>query len=244
MSRDLFPSDENCARLHDLYCSKPNGTLFIVCNGPSLNKMDLTLLRGHDFFLLNRGTMLIDRIGEWPTYWAAVNPYVIRDYGNRCYGELGPKPIKFMPKYQWANRKGWENTIWIDNSATRRHFFRDLFGPIREGHTITNIALQIAFHIGYYRVYLIGMDHRYQSDKGPNQLVTQEGPDRNHFDPNYFGPGTEWQMADLAMSEVSYGMAREAFEGIGCIIRDATVDGACTIFEKANFDEVARRHDA
>ena len=59
-----------------------------------------------------------------------------------------------------------------------------------------------------------------------------ETKDPNHFDPNYFAPGENWDAPDLAQSEISYQAARAAFEAAGRKIIDATVNGACTVFEK------------
>ena len=61
-----------------------------------------------------------------------------------------------------------------------------------------------------------------------------EGPDPNHFSPEYFR-GQVWDNPDLERSEASYKVAREVFEAAGRQIVDATLDGACPVFEKADY---------
>jgi hypothetical protein len=47
-----------------------------------------------------------------------------------------------------------------------------------------------------------------------------------------------WDNPDLARSEASYKVAREVYEAAGRQIVDATLDGACPVFEKADYRTV------
>ncbi len=108
---------------------------------------------------------------------------------------------------------------------------------IYEGWTVTYAAIQIAFALGFKRVALVGADHSYSQTGMPNELQTSNGPDSNHFDPNYFGKGTEWQLADLAGSEMAYKMARDVFEKNGKKIFNCTDGGKLEIFERMSLSE-------
>ena len=81
----------------------------------------------------------------------------------------------------------------------------DVTGRVGEGATVTNFALQIAFHMGFEKVVLIGVDHNFASKGDANKTVVSEGDDPNHFMPNYFGKGVKWQLPDLDTSEVNAG---------------------------------------
>jgi hypothetical protein len=65
-----------------------------------------------------------------------------------------------------------------------------------------------------------------------------EGPDPNHFSHAYFGFGQSWDNPDLARSEESYRIALAEFRKDGRSVVDATVNGACTVFPKANWPQV------
>ena len=92
--------------------------------------------------------------------------------------------------------------------------------------------------LGFKEIIIIGMDHRYDYSGPPNQECRLDGPDPNHFIPDYFGNGQTWDNPALAHSEESYSIARVQFEKDGRRIIDATLDGACTIFEKADYQKV------
>ena len=102
-------------------------------------------------------------------------------------------------------------------------------------------------------MFLIGVDHRFFQEGGPNQKVISHGADPNHFTPDYFGnvcvpfffqvnpfshQGTVWQHADLKNSEIAYAIAKKRYEQSGRHIFDATVDGQCNIFPKVEYEEV------
>ena len=102
---------------------------------------------------------------------------------------------------------------------------------------MTHVALQIAYYMGFASVVIIGMDHRYDFAGKPHQVRHHDGPDLNHFSPEYFA-GKDWMNPDLARSETSYTAARRVFEAAGRQIIDATVDGACTVFAKQDYRAV------
>jgi hypothetical protein len=101
--------------------------------------------------------------------------------------------------------------------------------------------MQLAFWMGYRDVVLVGVDHRF-STRGPaHTLVTSAGQDPNHFDPAYFGRGFQWQLPDLATSEIAYALAKQAFEDDGGRIVDATVDGALRVFDRVPLAQALSR---
>ena len=106
---------------------------------------------------------------------------------------------------------------------------------------MTFMALQLAYHLGFKEVVLVGVDHSFATAGPPNQLVTSAGADPNHFDPNYFGRGVRWQLPDLDMSERAYRLARDAFAAAGRTVIDATVGGKLTVFPKADFETITTR---
>jgi hypothetical protein len=92
--------------------------------------------------------------------------------------------------------------------------------------------------LGFSTVILIGLDHRYTFQGKPGEERILQGPDPNHFTPEYFGGGQRWDNPDLAASEIHYQAARTAYEADGRRIIDATVDGACPVFEKSDYRSI------
>jgi hypothetical protein len=92
--------------------------------------------------------------------------------------------------------------------------------------------MQIAYFMGFQKVILVGVDHRFETKGEPHKLIESDAPDPNHFDDTYFGPGYRWQLPDLEMSQLAYSVAGTVFSKSGRQIIDSTVDGALTVFPK------------
>lgn len=103
---------------------------------------------------------------------------------------------------------------------------------------MTYVALQLAFHMGFSQVILIGVDHHYTSTGRPNTTVVSQGEDRDHFHGDYFGKGFRWQLPDLETSERAYRMARTAYERSGRQVLDATIGGRLNVFPKVDYDSL------
>lgn len=107
-------------------------------------------------------------------------------------------------------------------------------GGVREGHTVTHAALQIAYFMGFRQVVIIGMDHNFTQSGPPNAELEMRGADPNHFSPDYFR-GNKWDAPNLAESEISYRAALAAFSAAGRDIVDATDGGHCQVFPKEDY---------
>jgi hypothetical protein len=114
-------------------------------------------------------------------------------------------------------------------------FARDARGRLWEGATVTYVALQLAFHMGFEQIVLVGVDHYFATQGQANKTIVSDGEDRNHFSPEYFGKGFRWQLPDLETSEIAYTMARDAFKQAGREVLDATVGGKLTVFPKVDY---------
>jgi hypothetical protein len=204
---------------------------FILGSGPSLRQTDLSLLENEVTFGLNRIYLLFDQMGFSTTYLVSVNRLVI----EQCAQEIAGLPC---PKFiSWAAREAVELTddMLLLYSAQRPGFHRDITRGVWEGATVTYVAMQVAYYLGFSNVVLIGVDHSFSTSGQAHSIVTSEGDDPNHFDRNYFGKGFRWQLPDLQTSEIAYQMARTAFEAAGREIVDATIGGKLDVFPKADY---------
>ncbi len=206
---------------------------FIIGNGPSLKVTDLSRLQGEFTFGLNRIYLLFPELGFTTTYLVSVNELVL----EQCAAEMQALPL---PKFiTWRARRWFARdpqTLFLDSDYTGpENFSPDLTGRIFEGFTVTYVALQVAFYMGFDQAVLIGVDHSFQSKGTPNTTVVSTGDDPNHFAPNYFGKGFRWQLPDLEGSERAYRLAHTAYEQAGRQVIDATVGGKLTIFPKADY---------
>ncbi len=206
----------------------------LICNGPSLNKMDLGVLNDYHTIGLNKIFLIFERVKLNLSYHVAVNKHVIEQSAGTIENLNCPSFLEFEPGIRHVDRK--EHIYYVKNTPYI-DFYPNIEEPIYQGGTVTFVAMQIAFYLGFKNVYLIGCDHSFAQRGKPNELQTMHGEDVNHFDPNYF-KGQKWQLADLDASEISYFMARLFYEKHGRRIIDSTIDGKLDIFEKIPFEEV------
>lgn len=232
---------QSMARLRALKDVHAGKRAFIIGNGPSLRDTDLSRLKGEFTFGLNRIYLMFPELGFSTTYLVSINDLVI----EQCAAEMAALTL---PKFfAWRSRRHFAGLAdgsdfvlptFLYTSYTGPRFSTDVTGRVWEGATVTNVALQLAFHMGFSEVILIGVDHSFAS-KGPaNTTVVSEGDDPNHFSGAYFGKGFCWQLPDLETSEVGYRMARRAYEQAGRRVLDATVGGKLTIFPKAVYESL------
>lgn len=224
------------AALKDIHKGK---RAFVIANGPSLKYTDMSRLRNEFTFGMNRIYLMFPGLGFSTTYLTVVNDLVI----EQTAGELAALSL---PKFlAWRSRRHFPDNLSISRlptflytSYTGPRFSTDVRGRVWEGATVTNVTLQLAFHMGFQQVILIGVDHNYKTTGKPNATVISQGDDPNHFSPSYFGKGFRWQLPDLDTSEVGYGMARAAYRKAGREILDATIGGKLTIFPKVDYDSL------
>jgi hypothetical protein len=224
------------AQLQQLHQRHRGERCVIIGNGPSLKQTDLSRLAGEMTFATNRFYLLHETLTWQPDYYVAVNKYVVRQFA----ADLCELPVRrlFVPWYVYGLIPPRPHMTWLH----ARHglaFARCVTSGLWTGPTVTYVALQLAFHMGFETVYLVGVDHHYPDAEGqPHQLVTAGRADCNHFDPAYFQPGVRWQLPDLAASEDAYRLAQQAYSQAGRTIYDATVNGRLTIFPKRAFERV------
>lgn len=205
---------------------------FIIGNGPSLKTMDLRPLTHEFTFGLNRIYLLAETMDFAPTFHVTINQLVI----EQCIDDLLAVPsMKFM---SWKARRyiGADAPVALLRSMPGLNFSTDAAWGVWEGATVTYVAMQLAYYMGFQKVILVGVDHNFHTKGPPHKVVVSEGPDPNHFAPNYFGKHFRWQLPDLPTSEKAYTLAREAFEADGRLIVDATVGGMLDVFPKVAYE--------
>ncbi len=206
---------------------------FIIGNGPSLKQTDLTRLRSEYTFGLNRIYLLFPELGFQTSYFVTVNDLVI----EQCWQDICTLS---MPTFlSWRTHhlfpSGDPPASFLYTTYDNPAFARDVRHRVWESATVTYVALQLAYHMGFEQVILVGVDHSSSVPGKANTTIVSQGDDPNHFDPAYFGKGFRWQLPDFETSEIGYRLARQAFEADGRQVLDATVGGKLTIFPKVEY---------
>lgn len=215
------------------------GPMIILGNGPSVNQTPLDDFAAVPAIGLNKINLLFDRVKWRPSLICCVNNLVVKQ--NAEYFRTTELPVFLSWKCRWflGGRPG-PNVHYLKPRGTIE-FSRDPLDWIAgQGGTVTYLAMQMAYALGANPVILFGVDHSFKAE-GPKQAIRKmEGPDPNHFDPNYFAKGTHWGLPNLELSELAYRAAKHAFETDGRRIVDATIGGKLEVYPKISVAEAKR----
>lgn len=214
-----------------------NQDCFIIGNGPSLNKIGIEKLNDYYTFGLNKIFLIQQKIDLSFHYYVAVNRLVVEQSINEINKITCPKFISYTAGKDFF--KGDKNSYFV-KSGRGTFFQKDITQPLSEGHTVTYVALQIAYFMGFKNVYLVGVDHSFKQVGQPNSVEKLENDDPNHFSPDYFR-GMNWNLADLFNSEISYFLAKKYYFEDNRNVFDATTGGKLDIFPKISFEEALQK---
>ena len=226
----------------------------VMGNGPSLNRTDLALLRDEYVWASNRAYLLFDRIDWRPSFWVAVDRRVTPDISpelTALQAELPDTQFFFPDDFLLKGTlQPSENTYWF----TERHdtatfpegaFSFDVAHHVAMVSTVTITALQLAVHLGFNPIYLIGCDTSYvipstaTVENGDERLLlSTEDDDPNHFDRRYFGAGRKWHNPYPERMVKHYEAVRRITEPRGIRIVNLTVGGSLEAFDRQDYEEV------
>lgn len=230
---DLQPQSwRSRSKLKALRGSQSGKKGLILCNGPSLNKVNFESLTGQQKSLhvlgLNKINLLFERTPFRPDGIVCVNPHVL-DQNKKFYNESN---IPLFLDHHCTGSIAMRGNVHFLHSTRTAQFARDVSVSVEQGFTVTYVAMQVMFHLGVRDVALVGCDHSFAT-KGPaNAVVTGSENDANHFDSRYFSSGMKWELPDLAGSEYFYSHAGEVFRANQGSITNCTDGGLLEIFPR------------
>lgn len=234
---DLRPASwSNRRRLRAVRDTAKTDKAVICCNGPSLLKTNFGLLADHDgvaSFGLNKINLLYDKTDWRPDHIVSVNPLVLEQ--NAAFFNESDTPL-FLSSVasRWIRSR--QNTFLLNNTGNRK-FARDVSFAINQGATVTYTAMQVAFHLGYREIALVGCDHNFTNKGAAHKTVVSGEADADHFDPRYFAGGVKWQLPDLVESERQYMLAGAVYEAFGGRVVNCTAGGKLEIFPRMSLEE-------
>lgn len=222
---------------------------FIIGNGPSLNDLDLTKIGNTPAIGVNGIFYKCEEVDWWPRYYTVEDSSVMKENLERIVAF--PAEEKFFPSIYNRFHPHDENVNFFvmnrgfyeaksPNFGVPR-FSTDFAQRAYCGQTVTYINMQLAFHMGFTEVYLIGMDFSYVIPKEfekQGDMIVSTGDDPNHFHKDYFGKGKSWKDPKLEMVLLNYKMAKLAYEAAGRKIYNATVGGQLELFERVDYDTI------
>jgi len=250
----LSPANyEDVQRLASLRNRYKGERIFIMGNGPSLNQTPLEHFADEYTFGVNRIYLMFDRIQWRPSFFTVIDWRVAGD----CYQEINALTdmMFFFPEHLRGLLTEREDVYWFWNQGAHswrnfsgEHVFSpDLTRGARFPQTVAGSAIQIAYHLGFDPIYLVGVDVSYKvlstvKQSGPDlfkngallNLQSTVDDDPNHFDPRYFGKDRMWTSPNVEGMIETFRQCREGIESRGRHIYNATVGGKLEVLERVD----------
>ena len=251
MNQDIeFLRDKKYLTLHDLHNTK-SGRCFVVGNGPSLNDLDLSLLKDEDCFSCNRIYLGYDKWNldfNFP-YWCIEDVRVARDTVYE-WNAL-EADIKFLPYELAESITNWSNICLVNQirGGWKKIGNKLLYWPdfslspdrVYHGMTVTYFMLQVACMMGYNPIYLIGIDHYYSRTDDVREVGMSEGrlissgDDPDHFTPDYFGEGRKYHKPRTDLTTNSYRVAQLTAIENNIEIYNASAKTKLDVFDRVDY---------
>ena len=240
---------ESLAYLKSVHNKYPGKRCFVIGNGPSLTAEDLDRLKGEITFASNRIYKIFNQTDWRPTYFTIFDEAVgkadgvidginsiecemkfVREEGQYIFGKINA-PICYIRSR--SSRKYLDKPNFSENMIERTYSIA----------TVTYISLQLARHMGFSEIYLLGMDNQYAYSMLRDGTIVKNDGGKNYFgdkadklpdekeDLPKFAPAT-WEM------DVAYNFAEKYSREHGFRIYNATRGGKLEVFERVDFDSL------
>lgn len=218
---------------------------FIIGNGPSLNKMDLSFLKDEVTFCVNGFFLKFPELDWRPTFHVVEDHLVAEDRAEEINALRGI--TKLYPAYLGYCLEPGPETIYFNHRARKSYphafdFSTDAASITYTGCTVTFTCLQLAHYLGFRELFLIGVDADYSipddakhSDDYGTGVLDMGSDDPNHFHPDYFGKGKRWHDPQVDKMLEAYQEARGVIERTGCKVYNATVGGKLEVFPRRDY---------
>lgn len=226
----------------------------IIGNGPSLNVTPIESLGSLPTFGVNSIFLARRRLPKPLDYYVVEDSKVMEenvdqismvDAGHRLFPQTYESTLNLSKKWSYRPTDVFFrlNTGFYGRGTPAfswPRFSHDLSRRIYAAQSVTLINLQLAFWMGFKKVGLVGMDFSYSvpssAEVRGNHIVSR-GPDPNHFDPDYFGPGKTWKDPKLDRVEIAYRHFKNIYALYGREIVNCSVGGQLEVFRRQKLEE-------
>lgn len=190
---------------------KTDKTIYLIGNGPSLNKIDITKLKDKDTISFNRAYIAYADWGFDPTYYMCADPIVLENIKGDIQKLIDESNIKkfFLPEwskkyFKLSDKIQYLRFIKIFNRPVK--FWGKNFKYLSIISNVGATCIPVLDILGYKNIIILGTDCNYEEKKLKNvEIITNKNDktrkivyvssgdnDPNHFRPDYFGKGTEY----------------------------------------------------
>ena len=251
---------ENWNSLKSLKNKFKGKRVFIIGNGPSLNKIAVEKLAHEYTFSFNRAYIAYEQWGFKPNFYISTDDVVVRDNFDEINGLLRSKDYEntefFLPALEGMTFEVAPNLYKLDTYISNLLFDENVDEGFARMGDVAASTVQLAVYLGFREILLVGVDANYtRGDRGAKvdsgesanvgwtayESQTDEDPD--HFIPNYFGKGRKFSEATSENHIRAWEAVKQWIDIYNALnsdiirILDLTRGGKLPFFEKGDYDE-------
>lgn len=223
-------------------------TCFVIGNGPSLCAKDLNVLKEKqiDTFGVNQIFKIFSQTDWRPDYYVVADYFAVKnfeEYNRYINGKkfINVEYAKIVPGFHTDNAYYFmENYNMLLLSHLAKPSVSEYIYDLSSGGTTLFTALQLAFYLGYSKIYLLGVDNSFPYEKSyDGELLVQNQMVKSHFVEDYLPKNSHSGLFDAQFSyqtNEAYKSALKYAEEHGVVLRNATRGGRLDVIERVNFD--------
>jgi hypothetical protein len=205
--RKKFPSYAYIKKWQSIKNKYVNKRVFLIGNGPSLNKTPLHLLQNEHVMCFNRFNLMLERINWKPDFYMITDNLLLDDMIPEIKSICEYTDSCFLPDIHF---RGYEYRSKVENDSkiywlVQKHgqnFSKNL-PVVHMGGSVIYEGFQVLRHLGFSEVYFIGVDMDFKIhktaksiNKRETDILSTEDDDPNHFDPRYFGKNRKYHQPE------------------------------------------------
>lgn len=209
-------------------------TIFVIGNGPSLNRQNLDHLSTEFTIASNAFYLIYERINWRPTIFTIEDQLIVDD--NIDFFNSDEYSWKFVPYDLSPKISNNSKTVYLNFLRSYRHwsragwpyFSQNIVDRCYWGGTVSYLSLQLAAAFRPKRIILLGTDLSYTipmsvKRDGINLRSTED--DVNHFSPQYFGAGKKWHIPEVERMQHAFQVAYKNLSSMDIELLNATDGG-------------------
>lgn len=240
---NFFPESYKLKKLHNIHAGEK---CFVIGNGPSLKAEDLEVIKNKGLvtFAFNRIYHIFDQTSWRPTYYISQDEKMLVG----CVNEVSKliTSTKFIPiQMKWyydidISGANFFNIVHDEEKGYPK-FSRDITRCVVNAGTVVYSAIQFAVYMGIKEIYLIGVDHQFQTSINEKGEIVVDTTIKDYFSDKYNEDKNVLAIPNPNKSTLTYISAKKYSEKYGFDVYNATRGGKLEVFPRVDFDEVIKR---
>lgn len=238
---------DNLSGLKNRYSGR---RIFVIGNGPSLNRTPLNMLTDEYTIAMNRISLLYDKTNWRPTFFVCTTTNIrypewhrdiMRTINSGVVTFAGDKLKEYIGDHKNVHYLNCTHGEQIIDSPLLEWWSDDISKRVCKYATSMLVAFQVAFYLGFKELYIVGADLAFSESLLKTFLchlrlgrLTHFWGDKNHFSSKYGTPGCTSKVLNRNML-AAHNLVKGVAQKHGVKIFNATLGGRLEVYPRVNF---------